>query len=135
MGVISNPIHFLNSPFAMMVMMVYYFLPFMILPIYASLDKFNYDLIEVSRDLGAGPFQTFFLVFIPAFGEFVIPELMGGDKYYFVGSVISQYVLGQTTGPLGAAFTVISSVALILCTCLCSWSLKRMADKLSRRSR
>ncbi|MDN3508149.1 MAG: ABC transporter permease, partial [Simkaniaceae bacterium] len=134
-GLISTPLHFLNSPFSMMLMMIYYFLPFMILPIYASLDRFNYDLIEASRDLGANSFQTFsrvllpvtlpairagfFLVFIPAFGEFVIPELMGGDKYYFVGNVISQYILGQSTGPLGAAFTVLASASLIFCGLLC----------------
>ena len=149
-GLISTPLHFLNSPFAMMVMMVYYFLPFMILPIYAALDRFNYDLVEASRDLGANSYQTFsrvllpvtlpairsgiFLVFIPAFGEFVIPELMGGDKYYFVGNVISQYVMGQSTGPLGAAFTVLAAASLILCGVFLSWGVKKLSHVLSRRS-
>ena len=128
--IISEPLHFLNSRFAVMLMMVYYYLPFMTLPIYSSLEKFNPSLLEASYDLGAGPFQTFrrillpltlnsiragfFLVFIPAFGEFVIPELMGGDKDYYVGSVISQFILGDNTGHLGTAFTVVSVCALCL---------------------
>ena len=116
---------------AVMIMMVYYYLLFMILPLYASLERFNYKLIEASYDLGGNFFYTFkrillpitsrairagfFLVFIPSFGEFVIPELMGGDKHAFVGSVVSQYILGEGTGSLGAAFTLLS-VILLICT-------------------
>lgn len=129
-GLIKEPIHFLNSHFAVMLMMVYYYLPFMTLPIFSSLDKFNPSLLEASHDLGASRFQTFrrillplsmnairagfFLVFIPAFGEFVIPELMGGDKDYYVGSVISQFILGEETGHLGTAYTVLSVSILSL---------------------
>ena len=130
LGLIHDPLRLLNSPFATMLMMVYYYLPFMVLPIYASLERFDEKLIEASYDLGASAQQTFrsvmlpltlpairtgfFLVFIPAFGEFVIPELMGGDRTFFVGNVISQYVLGQHTEGLGAAFTVMSSMVLLL---------------------
>lgn len=128
--VIQEPIHFLNSIFAIMVMMVYYYLPFMVLPLYSSLERFDYRLIEASLDLGASWFQTFrrimlpltlggiragfFLVYIPSFGEFAIPELMGGDKHMFVGSVVSHYILGDQTGSLGAAFTVVSCACLLL---------------------
>jgi len=129
-GITHEPLRLLNSPFATMLMMVYYYLPFMVLPIYASLERFDEKLIEASYDLGASAQQTFrsvmlpltlpairtgfFLVFIPAFGEFVIPELMGGDRTFFVGNVISQYILGQHTEGLGAAFTVMSSMVLLL---------------------
>ena len=129
MGIIKEPIHFLNSMFSIMIMMVYYYLPFMVLPIYSSLEKFEYKLIEASMDLGASWFQTFrrimlpltiggiragfFLVYIPAFGEFAIPELMGGDKYMFVGSVVSHYILGDQTGSLGAGFTVVACLCLL----------------------
>jgi len=129
-GMIQEPIHFLNSIFAIMVMMVYYYLPFMVLPIYSSLERFDYKLIEASLDLGASWFQTFrrimlpltlggiragfFLVYIPSFGEFAIPELMGGDKHMFVGSVVSHYILGDQTGSLGAAFTVVACLCLLL---------------------
>lgn len=129
-GLINEPIHFLNSIFSIMVMMVYYYLPFMVLPIYSSLERFDYKLIEASLDLGASWFQTFrrillpltlggiragfFLVYIPSFGEFAIPELMGGDKIMFVGSVVSHYILGDQTGSLGAAFTVVACACLLL---------------------
>ncbi len=130
LGVIEQPIHFLNSLFAIMIMMVYYYLPFMVLPIYTSLEKFNYSLTEASLDLGASWTTTlrrillpltcqgiragFFLVFIPSFGEFAIPELMGGDRQMFVGNVVSQYILGEGTGSLGAAFTLLSCTILLI---------------------
>lgn len=130
LGIIQEPLHLLNSLFAIMVMMVYYYLPFMVLPIYSSLERFNFRLIEASMDLGANWLQTFkrimlpltlrgvragfFLVFIPSFGEFAIPELMGGDRKMFVGSAISQYILGEETGSLGSAFTVVSMLFLLI---------------------
>jgi spermidine/putrescine transport system permease protein len=138
-GVIDHPVHFLNSIFSTMVMMIYYYLPFMVLPIYFALERFDYRLIEASNDLGAKPLQTFrrimlpltlngvragfFLVYIPSFAEFAIPELMGGDKQMFVGSVVSHYILGEQTGSLGAAFTVISSIALLISAVILYWLL------------
>lgn len=129
-GLIQESIPFMNSLFATMVMMVYYYLPFMVLPLYSSLEKLDYKLIESSVDLGASWLQTlrriifpltmggiragFFLVYIPSFGEFAIPELMGGDKQMFVGSVVARYILGDQTGSLGAAFTVLSCAVLSL---------------------
>jgi len=130
LGIIREPLHLLNSLFAIMVMMVYYYLPFMVMPLYSSLERFDFRLIEASLDLGASWLQTFrrimlpltlrgvragfFLVYIPSFGEFAIPELMGGDKQMFVGSVVSHYILGDETGSLGAAFTVVASVCLLI---------------------
>lgn len=129
LGIIQTPILFLNSLFSIMLMMVYYYLPFMILPLYSTLEQFNPRLIEASHDLGGSFWQTFrrvllplsrggilagfFLVYIPSFGEFAIPELMGGNKWMFVGNVISQYILGEKDGSLGAAFTLISGIVLI----------------------
>lgn len=129
-GLIHSPIHFLNSVFAIMVMMVYYYLPFMVLPIYSSLERFDFRLVEASLDLGASWMQTIrrillpltlggiragvFLVFIPSFGEFAIPELMGGDKIMFVGSVVSHFILGDQTGSFGAAFTVVACLSLLV---------------------
>lgn len=145
---INEPIHFLNSRFAVMLMMVYYYLPFMVLPLYSALDKLDPSLFEASSDLGASSFETFkrvllplslsairtgfFLVFIPAFGEFVIPELMGGDKDYYVGSVIAQFILGQTTGQLGTAFTVIAVAALCLCIFILHLFFEKLRHRLSR---
>lgn len=130
LGLIYEPLQFLNSLMAIMLLMVYSYLPFMVLPIYSILERFDRKLLEASADLGATSWHTwtritlplsisgvisgFALVFVPSFGEFAIPGLMGGEKYVFVGSVISQYVLANRTISLGAAFTVISSCALIL---------------------
>lgn len=127
---IKEPIHFLNSFFSVVLMMVYYYLPFLALPVYSALERFDHSLLEASLDLGASRFQTykrilvplvlpsiragFFLVYIPAFGEFVIPELMGGDKHYYVGSVVSQFILGEQTAQLGTSFTVISIMILMI---------------------
>lgn len=129
-GVIDTPIHFLNSIFSIMVMMVYYYLPFMLFPIYASLEKFDRKLIEASLDMGASFMHTlrrvllpltmggirsgFFLVYVPSFAEFAIPELMGGNKQMFVGNAISLYILGEETGEFGAAFTVVSILFLLV---------------------
>ncbi len=93
-------------------------------------EKLNYSLMEASFDLGASWMTTFrrvllplscqgiragfFLVFIPSFGEFAIPELMGGDKRMFVGTVVAQYIVGEGTGSLGAAFTLLSCTILLL---------------------
>lgn len=129
-GLIKEPLHLLNSLPATMVMMVYYYLPFMVLPIYFSLERFNKSFIDASLDLGATSIQTFrrillpltlraisggfFLVFIPSFGEFIIPELMGGDRTYYVGNVISQFIFGEETASIGVAFTVMSISCLAL---------------------
>jgi ABC-type spermidine/putrescine transport system permease subunit I len=125
-----------------MVMMVYYYLPFMVMPLYTSLERIDIRLVEASLDLGATWGQTlrrvmlpltkrglkagFFLVYIPSFGEFAIPELMGGDKLMFVGTVISTYILGDETGSLGAAFTLISSVLLLASAILLYWMIDRL---------
>jgi len=144
-GMIHKPLILLNSLFAIVLMMVYYYLPFMVLPIYTSLERFELRLQEASLDLGASWFETFrrvllplswpgvqagfFLVFIPSFGEFAIPELMGGDKQFFVGSVVSHYILGETTGSLGAAFTVMSCLALLLSAILLYSVMRRLFKK------
>lgn len=142
LGIIHEPIHFLNTMFATMIMMVYYYLPFMVLPLYSALERFDYRLIEASLDLGASSMQTFrrillpltlrgvragfFLVFIPSFGEFAIPELMGGDKRMFVGSVVSHYILGEETGSLGAAFTVVSCLILLISAIILYWLIGKL---------
>lgn len=147
LNVISAPLHLLNSFFAVVIMMVYYYLPIAVLPIYFSLERFDVKLIEASLDLGASFKQTFlrvlvpinwraiqnsfFIVFIPAFGEFIIPELMGGDRQYFVGNVISLFAFGQSTGQLGTAFTVISVIYLMTVLWGLLWIFKRIPRWLS----
>ena len=131
LGIIDQPLYLLNSLFGILLLMVYCYLPFMVLPIYSALERFDKTLLEASRDLGASRFETwyhvvlplsmtgviagFFLVFVPSFGEFAIPGLMGGEKYIFVGSVIAQYVFGHKTMAFGTSFTIISFVMLLVC--------------------
>lgn len=139
-GIIKEPITFLYSPVVVMIVMVHCYLPFMVLPIYSILERFDRRLLEASADLGASNFTTitrimlplsasgsmsgFFLVAVPAFGEFVIPGLLGGDTYVFVGTVISQYILGAKTMQLGAAFTVVACACLVLVSFCCYVGIK-----------
>ncbi len=128
-GFIDQPLSLMNTTFATYLVMVYYYLPFMIIPIYAVLEKLEDEYIEASFDLGATAFQTFFrvtiplsmsgvttgffLVFVPAFGEFVIPGLMGGNKFMYIGTLISYYYLNVRDEAVGAAFTVVSVLVLV----------------------
>jgi spermidine/putrescine transport system permease protein len=141
-GIIQEPLVILNSMVAVGIMMVYYYLPFMVLPIYSVLEKFDRRLLEASADLGATGIDTFrrilvpltlpgiqagfFLVFVPAFAEFAIPELMGGDKKMFVGTVVSHFILGGKTMSSGAAFTVLSSLVLVGVALLLYFLLRRL---------
>lgn len=129
LGLINEPFSLMNTPFAIYLVMVYYYIPFMVIPIYVILEKLEDEYIEASFDLGATTFQTFvrvtlplsmsgittgfFLVFVPAFGEFVIPGLMGGNKFMYVGTLISYYYLNVRDESLGAACMVMSLIVLI----------------------
>lgn len=129
-GLISSPIAFSSSLLSVYIVMVYCYLPFMIMPLYSRLSKIDRRFLEASADLGATSWQTFrrimlplsmpgiktgmLLVLIPAFGEFVIPSLFGGSKQMLVGSLISYYFLAAQENSLGAAFTSLSSLTLLL---------------------
>ncbi|MCF7900109.1 ABC transporter permease [Candidatus Babeliales bacterium] len=129
LGLISTPLHLMNTPFATFCGMLYCYLPFMLLPLYSNFERIDDRLLEASYDLGGDYFQTFkritlpltlpgiqtgaLLVFIPSFGEFVIPALLGGDKTMYVGSVITHYFLTIRNTSLGSAFTLMSTLVLI----------------------
>jgi len=133
-GLISEPLYLLNNQFSIFLVMVYCYFPFMIMPLYSILHKMDVTLLESSMDLGATRWQTFrnitlplsitgiktgvLLVFVPAFGEFVIPALVGGSKYMLVGSLISYYFLVVRDSSLGSAFTVVSGMILLGCALL-----------------
>lgn len=128
-GLIREPVLSSNGLFAIFLVMLNCYLPFAIMPLYSTLEKIDLRLFEASADLGATPWQTFWhvtvpcsmpgiktallLVMIPAFGEFVIPMLVGGSKYMFVGSLISYYFLAARDNYAGAAFTCLSGIVLI----------------------
>jgi spermidine/putrescine transport system permease protein len=128
LGVIKLPLEILYTPTAVMIGMVYEFLPFMILPLYASLEKIEIAQLEAAADLGARPWRAFLritlplsipgmiagsiLVFIPAMGMFVVPDLMGGAKTVLVGNLIRNQFLTARDWPFGAA----ASMVLLLLT-------------------
>lgn len=128
-GLIGAPIQLLNTNFAIYIVMTYCYLPFMIMPLYTILEKIDRRLFEAAADLGATQWQTFtqitiplsmpgirtgfFLVFVPSFGEFVVPTLLGGGKKLFVGSLITQYFLFARNPYYGSAFTILSGCVLL----------------------
>lgn len=138
---ISNPLNLVNSKFSVYLMMCYYYLPFMLISIYTSLERFDYTLIEASKNLGAKGITTFFkillplnmkgiktgifLVLIPSFGEFIIPEMMGGNTTSFIGSVISLFVMGDKTQHEGLMLTFFSLVIILSIAFLINYVLKR----------
>jgi len=116
---ISEPFEMLYTPGAVIVGLVYSYLPFFILPVYGSVEKLDNSLVEAAFDLGAGPVRTFqrvilpltrpgimagiLLVFIPAIGMFAISELMGGNSQPTIGEVIQDQFLQARDWPFGAA--------------------------------
>lgn len=128
-GVIDQPIPMLYTPFAVMSGLVYGFLPFMILPIYASLEKLDLSLLEAAEALGARPMARFvrvtlplslpgvvagcLLVFIPSLGSFLTSDLLGGAKQVMIGNLIQNQFSAARNWPFGSAASFIV-MALVL---------------------
>jgi spermidine/putrescine transport system permease protein len=128
-GIITEPLTLLNTEFAVILGLVYGFLPFMVLPIYASLSRFDYRLIEAANDLGANDVSAFWrvmlpmtlpgvvagciLVFIPAIGTFVTSDLLGGTKGLMIGNLIQSQYSGTGNMPLGAALSVVMMMVVV----------------------
>lgn len=129
-GVIDTPIHMLNTPFSLMIGMVYTYLPFMILPLYTNLAKMDVRFIEAAADLGSTPWSTFWrvtvplskagiiagsmLVFIPCVGEFVIPELLGGPETLMIGHVLWDEFFSNNDWPMASAVTVVVILLILV---------------------
>lgn len=129
-GIIQQPLQLLNTEFAVLVGLTYGFLPFMVLPIYASVERFDFRFVEAARDLGANDWHTFWrvvlpmtmpgviagciLVFIPAIGAFVTPDLLGGTRGLMIGNLIQGQFRGTGNMPLGAALSVVMMSVVML---------------------
>jgi putrescine transport system permease protein len=129
LGIISEPLAMMNNSFSLLIGMVYSYLPFMILPLYANLSKLDLRYLEAAADLGTSPFKAFWLitvplskagiiagsmlVFIPAVGEFVIPELLGGPSTLMIGRVLWDEFFSNNDWPMAAAVAVVM-IGLIL---------------------
>ncbi len=129
-GVIEDPLVILNTNLAVYIGIVYTYLPFMVLPIYATLEKLDGDLLEAAEDLGCSRFQAFwlvtfplsrpgviagcFLVFIPVVGEFVIPSLLGGSRTLMIGKVLWDEFFSNRDWPVASAVAVVLLLILII---------------------
>jgi putrescine transport system permease protein len=130
LGLVQEPLRMLYTEGAMLLGIVYCYLPFMVLPLYASLSKQDAALREAAADLGATPLRAFLsvtlplslpgiiagtlLVFIPAVGEFVIPELLGGPEAQLIGRVLWSEFFQNRDWPLASALALVLLAALVL---------------------
>jgi putrescine transport system permease protein len=128
LGLIDAPLHILHTEAALYIGIVYAYLPFMVLPLYANLVKLDNRLLEAATDLGAKPWQVFLqvilplsksgilagsmLVFIPAVGEFVIPELLGGAGTLMIGKVLWQEFFNNRDWPVASAVAIVMLLLL-----------------------
>jgi spermidine/putrescine transport system permease protein len=129
-GLTTDGVKFLNTPFAVVGGLVYGYMAFMILPVYAALDRMDSSLIEAGKDLYANGWQTFrhvtwpatfqgvlagaVLVFLPAVGDFVSAQLLGGPDTYMVGNLIQQQFFEANNYPFGAALTTVLMAFLLI---------------------
>ncbi len=129
-GIIEEPLKMMNNSFGMYVGFVYWNLPFMILPIFSSLDRINISLIEASLDLGATKNQTFWRItfpysvpgvvagivftFIPTLGNFIIPEFLGGPDNLMIGNVITAQYLEVRNWPFGSALATVLTMFVMI---------------------
>ncbi|MGR3641237.1 ABC transporter permease subunit [Alterinioella nitratireducens] len=129
-GIISEPLQIMNTPTAVYIGIVYTYLPFMILPIYATLERMDESLLEAAEDLGCSRSSAFwlitvplsksgviagcFLVFIPALGEFVIPSLLGGSGTLMIGKVLWEEFFNNRDWPVASAVAIILLLILVI---------------------
>jgi len=128
-GLVPHPDTILGTEWAIHLGIVYAYLPFMVLPLYATLEKHDWSLLEAAADLGARPMAAFFtvtlplslpgvvagclLVFIPAVGEFVIPDLLGGTNTLMIGKVLWDEFFSNADWPLASAVAIVLLILLV----------------------
>ena len=128
--IIDAPLEMMNNSFSLLLGMVYSYLPFMILPLYANLAKLDLRYLEAAADLGTSPFKAFWLitvplskagiiagsmlVFIPSIGEYVIPELLGGSSTLMIGRVLWDEFFNNLDWPMASAVAVVMILIILL---------------------
>ena len=144
LGVISEPLTIMNTTTAVYIGIVYSYLPFMVLPLYASLEKIDGRLLEAAEDLGSPPWKAFwqvtfplsipgivagcFLVFIPAVGEFVIPDLLGGSETLMIGKTLWSEFFNNRDWPVASAVAVLLLLVLIIPIVGFQWAQQRARE-------
>jgi spermidine/putrescine transport system permease protein len=132
-----EPVPLLFSSFAVLVCLVYVHLPFMVLPLYANLEKHDQSLLDAAQDLGAGAWQRFWritfplslpgvyagaaLVFIPALGIFAIPDILGGPEDTLIGNLIKQQFLETRDWPFGSVLSIVLTLSALALAGLAAW--------------
>jgi spermidine/putrescine transport system permease protein len=136
-----GPVSLLYTPFAVIVGLVYVHLPFMVLPLYANLEKHDPALLDAAQDLGANAWRRFWrvtfplslpgvyagaaLVFIPALGIFAIPDILGGTEGIMIGNVIKQQFLDTRDWPFGSVLSMVLTVMAVMMAGLAAWIARR----------
>jgi spermidine/putrescine transport system permease protein len=129
-GIIKQPLQLLYNNSAVLIGMIYMMFPFMVLPLYSSIEKLDFSLLDAASDLGAAPATAFrkvtlpltksgiisgcLLVFVPTLGYFFIPDLMGGSKIVLISNLIKNQFLSSRNWPLGSAISVILIIICLL---------------------
>jgi spermidine/putrescine transport system permease protein len=141
----AEPVPLLFSSFAVLVCLVYVHLPFMVLPLYANLEKHDQALLDAAQDLGANGWQRFWritfmlslpgvyagaaLVFIPALGIFAIPDILGGPDDSLIGNVIKQQFLETRDWPFGSVLSIVLTLAALALAGLAAWVGRRSGGR------
>ncbi|ORJ49587.1 spermidine/putrescine ABC transporter permease PotB [Kluyvera intermedia] len=144
LGIIDEPLRVMFTPAAVIIGLVYILLPFMVMPLYSSIEKLDKPLLEAAKDLGASKLQTFLriiipltmpgiiagclLVLLPAMGLFYVSDLMGGAKNLLIGNVIKSQFLNIRDWPFGAATSITLTLVMGLLL-LVYWRTARLLDK------
>lgn len=137
LNIISEPLKLLYNNGAVLIGMIYMMFPFMVLPLYSSIEKLDFSLILAAEDLGAKPWKAFtkitlpltrsgimagcLLVFVPTLGYFFIPDLMGGSKVILISNLIKNQFLAARNWPLGSAISVVLIIVMVVVLGLYFW--------------
>ncbi len=130
LNLINRPLELLFNEFAVNVGLIYGYLPFAVLPMYASIEKFDYSLMEAAADLGAPPWRAFLrvmlpmtlpgviaalvLVFVPVMGAFITPDIMGGGKIEMIGTLINRQFGDSRNWPFGSAISLVLMLVVLI---------------------
>jgi spermidine/putrescine transport system permease protein len=141
LGLIDKPLELLYNQGTIVTGLIYSYLPLMVLPLYAAIEKLDPQLREASANLGARPARTFLsvtlpltlpgvitgclFVFVPSFGNFIVPELLGGGRSIMVGNLIRDQFLKARDWPFGATLSLALIAVLIVLLLLQAWSARR----------
>lgn len=144
LGLINEALPLLNTQLAVLIGLVYGFLPFMVLPIFASVERFNFRYVDAAHDLGANDVRAFTrvvlpltlpgvlagcaLVFIPSVGAFVTPDLLGGTKGLMIGNLINKQFGGSGNMPLGSALSIVMMAVVMISLLVYVFANRREAE-------